>query len=50
MGSLLLALPVICCLLIPAAAFVIWGLRNRSPDQDGRQEKLTHPIERDRRN
>ena len=51
MGSLLVVVPVICCLLIPAvigvAAFVFRGSGKQSPDKDGRKENLTHSIERD---
>ena len=49
MGSLLVALPIVCCILIPAAAFVFWGWRNRSTDKDGQREDPPHLIERDHR-
>jgi len=54
MGSLLFALPVVCCLLIPAAIYVAAVVLRRpgkqSQDRDGQIEDLTHPIERDVRN
>ena len=54
MGSLLFALPIVCCILIPAAigvaAFVFRGSGKQSPNKDRRKESLTHPIKRDLRN
>ena len=54
MGSLLFALPVVCCLLIPAAIYVAALVFRRpgkqSQNTDGQIKDLTHPIERDLRN
>ena len=54
MSSLLVALPVICCLLIPAAIYVA-ALVFRKPvkqsqDRYGQIKDLTHPNERDLQN
>ena len=54
MSSLLVALPVICCLLIPAAiyvaALVIRKPGKQSQVRDGQIRDLTDPIERDLNN
>ena len=54
MSSLLVALPVICCLLIPAAIYVAVLVFRRpgkqSQDSDGQIRDLRHPIDRDLRN
>ncbi len=53
MSSLLVALPIVCCLLIPAVIYV-GALLFRRPekrplDTDERKENLPHSIERDLR-
>ncbi len=54
MGSLLFALPIVCCLLIPAAVYVAALVLRRpgkqSQDGDGQIGDLTDPIERNLRN
>ena len=51
MSSLLVALPIVCCLLIPAVigmgVFLFRRLEKQPLDADGQKKNLPHPIEID---